>query len=75
MTVFLFPVASLMFCLIFSLGMVVYHAIETRKVDKAMWKKKHPLMPYAGPDIGYFIGLYGVFIPMIFVMIACYFLF
>lgn len=63
-----------------SIILTVYQFIEARRVEKMFasiksydsqrdaiyktWGDKHSIMPYAGPDVGWFIGSCGFGIPM-----------
>ena len=66
--------------LFISLLLAIYQAVEARRIEKMLesiaefdyrynaiyqaWRSKHPIMPYSGPSVAWFIGLFGFFIPV-----------
>lgn len=63
-----------------SLLLAIYQAVEARRIEKAVeslaefdwrydainqaWQGKHPVMPYSGPSVAWFVGLFGFLIPV-----------
>lgn len=61
--------------------LIVYHIYETVRIDRQysyisdwdrrkrvidkVWQERHPLMPYAGQDVGIFIGFCGIVVPAV----------
>lgn len=66
--------------LLISLILAIYQAVEARRIEKTIeslaefdwrydailqaWQEKHPIMPYGGSSVAWFIGFFGFFIPV-----------
>ena len=76
--------------LVISVVLGVYQEIEMRRIDAAhrditdwwarqdaiyaAWERKHKIMPYTGPDVGWFVGIYGLCLPSFLYVVAVYIL-
>lgn len=70
---------AFVFGYIVAIALTAYHYFEVKRIERplknikdyesrsnaiyAKWRKKHPIMPYSGSDVGFFISICGICIP------------